>query len=78
MKDALAGSERVQPSPVRSRTAARLRDLEHEDPPVLARLYMVARRLIDRARAAARGQGPSRDSGRSARSVDRGGIGVWS
>ena len=38
--------------------AARLRPLEHEDPPVLAWLYTVARRrLVDRARAAARGQG---------------------
>jgi RNA polymerase sigma factor (sigma-70 family) len=38
--------------------AARLRRLEHEDPPVLAWLYTVARRrLIDRARAAARRPG---------------------
>jgi len=38
--------------------AARLRQLERDDPPVLAWLYTVARRrLVDRARAAARGQG---------------------
>ena len=44
--------------------AARLRQLEQDDPPVLAWLYTVARRrLVDRARAAARGQGHSRFSG---------------
>lgn len=38
--------------------AARLRHLEHDGPPVLAWLYTVARRrLIDRARDAARRQG---------------------
>jgi len=38
--------------------AARLRRVEHGDAPVLAWLYTVARRrLVDRARAAARGQG---------------------
>lgn len=36
--------------------AARLQTLVHEDPPILAWLYTVARRrLVDRARAAARG-----------------------
>ena len=38
--------------------AARFHQLEHEDSPVLAWLYTVARRrLVDRARAAARAQG---------------------
>jgi RNA polymerase sigma-70 factor, ECF subfamily len=38
--------------------ATRLRRLEHDDPPILAWLYTVARRrLVDRARAAARAQG---------------------
>jgi RNA polymerase sigma-70 factor (ECF subfamily) len=38
--------------------AARLQRLGREDPPVLAWLYTVARRrLVDRARSAARGQG---------------------
>ena len=48
--------------------AARLSQLEHDDPPVLAWLYTVARRrLVDQARAAARRRGTlaSLDEGRA-------------